>query len=108
MGLEPSLSVIVGTRIPREVFEEIVDVEHPKIIDGMNNNLVAFDGGEYQHNAIVVGQILYHYDGYNGTDVMMDLVSEFADNRTETKEMLEEELGIVNREVSIYVVGEER
>jgi hypothetical protein len=106
MGLEPSLSVVVGTRIPKETFENAVDVRHPKIIDGMDNNLVAFDGGEYQRNAIIVGQIAYHYNGYGDTDVVMDAVSEYADKRTETKETLEEELGISNREISIYIVGE--
>ena len=106
MGLEPSLSVVVGTRIPKDEFEKRIDIEHPKIVDGMDNNLVAFDGGEYQHDTIIIGQMAYHYNGYNGTDVVMDVVSEFADKRTETKRMLKEEFGITNREISIYVVGE--
>lgn len=104
MGLDPSLTVVVGTRIPKEVYEENFDRDI-NMIDEMSDDLVGFNGGEYQHDTYVIGQIAYRYNGYGDTNVVKDLVSEFASKRTETKEMLESELGIVDREVSLLIVG---
>jgi hypothetical protein len=102
--MNPTISVVVGTRIPKEQFSL---VEHPKIIDGMDNDLVAFDGGEYDHDSVIIGEMVHYYDGYTGSDVLKNVMSEFASKRVEVDNLLEEEFGI-DREVSIYLVGEKR
>lgn len=95
------ITAVVGTAVPKQEFEENVDVSHPKIISGMSNDLSAFDNG---NDKIVIGVVVYQYNGYEKQNAVKDLMSEYASERVKAEEQLEE-FGIENR-ASIYLISE--
>lgn len=96
--------VIVGTRIPREDYENRFG--HPYKMDERTEDLVAAWGGEKQWDKIVVGEIQERIDTYGGVEARKptDLMSVFASKRKSVKEKLAD-VGINDREVSMYLVG---
>lgn len=103
MGMNVTLSVVVGIRIQREELEE--HISHPAMVDGMENDLVAFYGGEYVRKTVVLGKKVYSYTEGEEANVSMDLLSAYAKNREEVREEIEEEFGFEDRELSTHLVG---
>lgn len=104
MGMETTNYVIVGTRIPREKYEERFG--HPYKMDENTDDLVAVWGGEKQWDEIIVGEIQEEMDTYGGVEAKepTDLISTFASERKSVEKKLAD-VGIEDREVSVYFVG---
>ena len=107
MVIETTNYVIVGTRIPRENYEECFG--HPYKMDENTDDLVAVWGGEKQWDEtdeIVVGEIQEEIDTYGEVVARepTDLMSMFASERKSVEEKLAG-VGIEGREVSVYLVG---
>lgn len=104
MGIETTNYIIVGTKIPREKYEE--SFGHPYKMDENTDDLVAVWGGEKQWDEIVVGEIQEKIDTYGGVVARKptDLISTFASERKNVEEKLAN-VGIDDREVSVYLVG---
>ena len=102
--METTNYVIVGTRIPREKYEERFG--HPYKMDENTDDLVAVWGGEKQWDEIIVGEVQEEMDTYGGVVARepTDLISTFASERKSVEEKLAG-VGIDDREVSVYLVG---
>lgn len=102
--METTNYVIVGTRIPKDKYEERFG--HPYKMDENTDDLVAVWGGEKQWDQIVVGEIQEEIDTYGGVVARQptDLISTFASKRGEVEKKLAD-VGIEDREVSVYLVG---
>lgn len=96
--------IIVGTRIPREKYEKRFG--HPYKMGENTDDLVAAWGGEKQWDEVVVGEIQEEIDTYGGVVARepTDLISMFASKRKSVEEKLAD-MGIEDREVSVYLVG---
>jgi hypothetical protein len=96
--------IIVGTKIPRDAYED--QFGHPYKMDEKTEDLVAVWGGEKQWDEIIVGEIQEKIDTYGGVVARepTDLISMFASKRKSVEEKLAD-VGIEDREVSVYLVG---
>lgn len=104
MGMYSTNYIVVGTQIPRTEYEKQFGSPHK--MDDKDNEFVAIGGYNEQWDSIVVGEIKEKMDSQGRMEPQppTDLVSEYATSKNEISERLEE-IGIDDREVSIYLVG---
>jgi len=108
MGMYQTVHVVVGTAVDKENFEEKVGCA-PYIVSEKYDGLAAYNGGEYQHDEVIVGKPIFDYSLHaaqygNDNDVNLDLQEVLKENRQEVSAKLAS-LDVYGK-TSIYLVGQ--
>lgn len=109
MGMYKSIHVVVGVVVDSDDFEEEVGCS-PHMVDENYDDIAAYNGGEYQHDEVIVGKPIFDYSLHaarfgNDNDVNLDLQEVLKENRQEVSAKLASELEVYGK-TSIYLVGQ--
>jgi len=105
MGMYAINNVVVGTKMPRDEFEEEVG-EHPwEFREDADHDLIVVDGAEKQWDEVVVGVLIEQIDcQYPEAVEPTDLRRVYAEKRHDVDGKLRD-VGLEGRNVSIYLIG---
>lgn len=109
MGMYNTIHVVIGIAVDREDYDEKIG-EAPYFFSEEHDEFSAYNGGELQHDEIVVGKPIFDFSEHaarfdNDPDVHLDLQKVLNEHRQEVSAKLASELDIYGT-TSIYLLGQ--
>lgn len=109
MGMYNTVHVVVGIAVDKDDYDEKIG-EAPYFFSEEHDDFAAYNGGELQHDQVIVGKPIFDFSEHaarfgNDPDVNLDLQEVLKEHRQEVSARLASELDIYGK-TSIYLVGQ--